>query len=165
MLPKPFIAGDKAGEYKTNQVLDTKAIFKMANYLARQKLKKGRAISSPDDCFDALQTLLQNHEHDIFGLIYLDQQHRIINHEILFRGTVNEAKIYTRELIKSALSHNAAAVILFHNHPSGCNKPSLADDNLTKQIKSAFEHIEIRILDHVILSQNDHYSYSNNGKL
>lgn len=165
MLPKPFMAGDKAGEYTTETVLDAQAIFKMANYLARQQLKKGRAIGSPSDCFDALQALLQTYEHEVFGLIYLDQQHRIITHEILFRGTINQASVYPRELIKSALSHNAAAVILFHNHPSGKTEPSNADDLLTQQIKTAFEHIEIRILDHVIIGHSGHYSYAQSGKL
>ncbi|WP_321275943.1 RadC family protein [Thiomicrorhabdus indica] len=165
MLPSPFKAGDKAGYYKTEELLDNEAIFKMANYLARQQLKKGRAISSPSDCFAALQTLLQTLEHEVFGLVYLDQQHCIINHEILFRGTINQASVYPRELIKSALSHNAAAVILFHNHPSGCTKPSNADDQLTEQIKTAFEHIEIRVVDHVIVGHSDLFSYAQSGKI
>ena len=165
MLPSPFKAGDKAGYYETDEVLDTQAIFKMANYLARQKLKKGRAIGSPSDCFDALQTLLQSLEHEVFGLVYLDQQHCIINHEILFRGTINQASVYPREIVKQVLSHNAAAVILFHNHPSGCNEPSAADEQLTKQIKDVCELIDIRVLDHIIVSNSGHYSFAKSGNL
>lgn len=165
MLPEPFKASDKTGIYQTQQPLNAEAIFKMANYLARQRLRKGRIINRPDECFLALQTMLQETEHEVFGVIFLDQQHRIICHEKMFRGTINQATVYTREIVKSALAHNAAAVILFHNHPSGLTDPSASDDLLTQSIIKALDLVEVRVLDHLILGTEGHYSFAKKGKI
>ncbi|MGC9386441.1 MAG: RadC family protein [Hydrogenovibrio sp.] len=165
MLPEPFKASDKSGIYQTQQPLNAEAIFKMANYLARQRLRKGRIINRPDECCLALQSILQETEHEVFGVIFLDQQHRIIAQDPMFRGTINQATVYTREIVKSALGHNAAAVILFHNHPSGRTDPSSSDDQLTQTIKKALDLIEVRVLDHLILGTEGHYSYAQNGKI
>jgi len=165
MLPKPFKAGDQPGNYITNQAIGEQDILNMAKYLARQRLRKGRTLCSPDACFDYLQTLLQELEHEVFGAIFLDQQHRIISHEILFRGTINQASVYPREIVKQILSVNAAAVILFHNHPSCHCQPSSADDQLTDQIKKTLMLIEVRMLDHIIIGNGEHYSYAKYGKI
>lgn len=165
MLPSPFKAGDQPGSYQANRAIGEQDILNMAKYLARQRLRKGRTLSSPDACFDYLQMLLQDLEHEVFGVIYLDQQHRIISHEILFRGTINQATVYPREIIKQTLSVNAAAVILFHNHPSGHCQPSSADDQLTDQIQKTLKLIEVRMLDHIVFGQDKHYSYATYGKV
>ncbi|MBN2865014.1 MAG: DNA repair protein RadC [Thiotrichales bacterium] len=165
MLPSPFKASDTKGNYLVNETLTEEAIFKMANYLAKQRLKKGRSVSSPDTCVSYLQTQLQTLEREVFGVIFLDQQHRIITQETLFYGTINQASVYPREIVKSALNHNAAAVILFHNHPSGATDPSPADDQLTQQIKKTLDLIEVHVLDHLILGVNGHYSYAQTGKI
>lgn len=165
MLPSPFQASDTRGEYQVTQTLTEEAIFKMANYLVKQRLRKGRTVSSSDTCVSHLQSQLQTMEREVFGLLLLDQQHRIISQDILFTGTINQASVYPREIVKSALQNNAAAVILFHNHPSGCIQPSYADDQLTQQIKSTLALIEVRVLDHLILGTDGHYSYAQTGKL
>lgn len=165
MLPNPFKASDTKGEYQITATVTEEAILKMANYLVKQRLKKGRCISSPDQCISYLQTQLQNYEREVFGVIFLDQQHRIIAQEILFKGTINQASVHPREIVKSTLKHNAAAVILFHNHPSGCTTPSTSDDQLTNLIKNTLDLIEVRVLDHLILASSGHFSYANTGKL
>ena len=165
MLPSPFKTSDTKGEYKITKTLTEEDIFKMANYLVKKRLRKGRLVSSPQECANYLKTQLQQYEREVFGAIFLDQKHRIISQEILFYGTINQASVYPREIVKSSLKQNAAAVILFHNHPSGCTEPSFSDDQLTQHIKKTLDLIEVRVLDHLILGANGHFSYAKATKL
>ena len=92
----------------------------MANRLARARVTKGKALTSPSLTYSCLQTLLQGYEREVFAILFLDSQHRVIKFEELFHGTLDAASVYPREVVKAALAYNAAAVILVHNHPSGC---------------------------------------------
>ena len=110
-------------------------------------------IRSPKDTEDYLQTLLGGLEHEVFGFIYLDNRHRIIACREMFRGTVDGTSVYPRECVKDALKLNAAALIAFHNHPSGVAEPSQADERITRRLKSALELVDIRLLDHLIVGE------------
>jgi DNA repair protein RadC len=158
MLPYPFKAFDTAGHYKLDAPVKSEDIVKMANYLSRQFLKKGTDLTSPERCFSYLQTILQDREHEVFGVIFLDQQNRVICFEEMFKGTLSQAIVYPREIAKLTLQFNAAAVILFHNHPSGIPTPSQSDISLTHKIKQTLSLIEVRTLDHVILGLEGYVS-------
>jgi len=111
-------------------------------------------IRSPKDTEDYLQTLLGDLEHEVFGFIFLDNRHRIIACRELFRGTVDGTSVYPRECVKDALELNAAAIIAFHNHPSGVAEPSQADERITRRLKVALELVDIRLLDHLIVGES-----------
>lgn len=164
-IPKPFQIDEHTGHYHASQPISAPQILSMANYIAKQGLKKGVTLSSPQQCFDYLQTLLQDLEYEVFGMLCLDQQHRLIRYEGIFRGTINQAQVYPRELVKLALNANAAAVILVHNHPSGKPTPSESDKRITQEIKAAMDLIGVRVLDHVIVGREGYQSLSQLGEL
>lgn len=102
-------------------------------------------------------------DYEVFLVIYLDAQHRLITIEQLFRGTLTQTSVYPREVVKAALKHNAAAVALAHNHPSGVPNPSRADQSLTETLKSALSLVDIRVIDHFIVAGAQHYSFAEHG--
>jgi DNA repair protein RadC len=103
-------------------------------------------------------------DHEIFGVLHLDYRHRLIAREDLFRGTVDGASVHPREVVKAALAHNAAGVILFHNHPSGIAEPSQADELITRRLIDALALVDIRVLDHLIVTERV-YSFAEHGLL
>lgn len=109
------------------------------------------------------QLLLGYRECEHFVVLYLDSQHRLINTSFLFRGTIDAATVYPREVVKEALGHNAHSVILSHNHPSGKTNPSTADIQLTEKLVNALQLVDIRVLDHIIVSAVSHYSFAEEG--
>ncbi len=123
-----------------------------------QQIFRGEALTSPEKAEKELIKLLklkyQNLEHEVFGLVWLDNQHRPLDVEILFRGTIDSCSVYPREVVKSAIKCNAAAVIIFHNHPSGVATPSESDKLITSKLQQALDVIEVRILDHFILADS-----------
>jgi DNA repair protein RadC len=125
----------------------------------------GQSIRSPNDTHDFLRAKLAHLEHELFCIIYLDNRHRVIAFEELFRGTVDGTSVYPREIVKQALRNNAAAVILAHNHPSGVAEPSQADERITKRVKAALELIDCRMLDHVIIGNDKSTSLASRGML
>ena len=135
----------------------------MAKRFARRKLAKGRKISRPSQAFEHLQLLLQGYEHELFSMLFLDSQHRVIRFEELFRGTIDAASVYPREVLKAALAYNAAAVILVHNHPSGDPEPSDADRRITKQLKEVLCLIDIRGIDNVVVGSDGCMSFAERG--
>ena len=102
-------------------------------------------------------------EHGVFGVLFLDNQHRLIEYRTLFRGTINTAKIYPREVAKEALALNAAALVLTHNHPSGLEEPSEADKTITKTLTKALNLFDIRVLDHIIVTSISTTSFAERG--
>lgn len=147
------------------QLLSEDAIIQMAHYLAKQKLSPGQTLDSPEKTYVYLQTLLQQLEHEVFAVLWLDQQHRLIEYQELFQGTLNQAQVYPREVVKHALKHNAAAVILVHNHPSGNPLPSQSDKAITQQIKQALQLIDVRLLDHVVVGREGFVSLAQSGEI
>jgi DNA repair protein RadC len=121
------------------------------------------ALASPQDVKDYLRLRLGGLEHEVFAVVWLDAQHRVIECEEMFRGTITQTCVYPREVLKSALAHNAAAVILAHNHPSGESLPSRADENLTAALKTALALIDVRVLDHVVVSSQSATSFAEKG--
>lgn len=104
-------------------------------------------------------------EHELFMCLHLDNRHRLIHPDVLFRGTVDGASVYPREVVKSALAHNAAAVILAHNHPSGVAEPSIADEQITRRLRAALGLVDIRVLDHLVVSAGGCVSLAARGLL
>jgi DNA repair protein RadC len=121
-------------------------------------------LQSPGDVRRYLQVLLGHHESEVFGLLTMDNRNRVIHFHEMFRGTVDAASVYPREIVKQALADNAAAVILTHNHPSGVTNPSGADERITRDIRDALALVDIRVLDHFIIG-SDVYSFAEHGLL
>ena len=109
------------------------------------------ALSDPQATRRYLQLQVAGLEHEVFGALFLDTRHRVIENEIMFRGTLDGAAVYPREVAKEALKHNAAAVIFYHNHPSGVAEPSGADRTITKRLIDALGLLDIRVLDHLVI--------------
>lgn len=128
------------------------AVINNALQILEQRMRKpGYAIASPFAVRAYLTLQMAELEHEVFGIIWLDNQHRVIDCEQLFRGTIHEASVYPREVVKSALWHNAAAAIFFHNHPSGVAEPSRSDVSITSTLVEALNMVEVRSLDHIIV--------------
>jgi len=134
-------------------------------YVECTKGTVGSAIKSPTDTEDFLKARLSNLEYESFCIIYLDNRHRVIEFEELFRGTIDGTSVYPREVVKESLKHNAAAIILAHNHPSGVAEPSQADERITKRLKAACEMVDIRVLDHLIVGKEKCVSMASRGQL
>ena len=156
-------AGEDTGTYVMEAPVTEADILRMAQQLAMSRLSKGRALTEPKQVFSHLQTLLQYHEHEVFALLLLDTKHRIIGFQELFRGTLDGASVYPREVVKIALEHNAAAVVLVHNHPSGDPEPSQADRTLTTTLKNALNMIGTKTLDHIVVGHEGCISLAERG--
>lgn len=111
------------------------------------------AMVSPAAVRDYLQLMLADRPHEVFTVMFMDSQNRVIVAEEMFRGTLTQTSVYPREVVIAALNHNAAAVILCHNHPSGASTPSRADEALTQALKSALALVDVRVLDHFIVTR------------
>ncbi|PLW67797.1 JAB domain-containing protein [Pseudohalioglobus lutimaris] len=122
-------------------------------------------LQSPRASKDILRLRIGDKEREIFCVLYLNNQHQLLKVDELFMGTIDGAAVYPREIAKAALAHNAAAVILGHNHPSGITEPSSADRRITERIVSALGLLDIRVLDHVIVSTNSTFSFAEEGLL
>lgn len=129
------------------------------------KLARGAALESPGDTRDFLQACLRDRPYEVFCCLFLDNRHRVLAFEELFRGTLSGTAVYPREVVRHALGLNAAAVILVHNHPSGVAEPSRADELLTERLKEALALIDVRILDHLVVGDGDMVSFSERGLL
>lgn len=140
-------------------------IRKALNILARRMRRPGPAATNPAAVLDYLRLTLAPREHEVFALVLLDAQNRVIHLEELFRGTITQTSVYPREVVKLALRHNAAAAIFAHNHPSGFAEPSRADDYLTESLKQALALVDVRVLDHFVIAGRTYTSYSERGRL
>ncbi|BEE18460.1 RadC family protein [Aeromonas veronii] len=163
MLHHKLIAGEIPGTYLVTELINEEDLLTIANQIARQKLAKGVAITDQHLAQQALQTLLQSREHEVFAMLFLDNQHRILGYEELFRGTLSSASVYPREVVKRALALNAAALMLVHNHPSGYPEPSRADIEITLRLQDALALVDIRILDHLVVGTEGVVSLAERG--
>ena len=139
------------------------AVLEMARRHYVEILERSDALTSPETTRAYLSAQLRGYKHEVFACLFLDNQHRIIKLEELFRGTIDGASVYPREVAKQALQHNAAAVIFAHNHPSGIAEPSQADKLITQKLKQALELLDIRVLDHFIIGDGEPYSFAEHG--
>lgn len=140
-------------------------ILVWAESILEARFKRSNYITSPNHTREYLNVTLADKEREVFCMIYLDSQHGIIDFEILFHGTIDAASVYPREVVKSALKHNAAAVILAHNHPSGSPEPSRADRQITDQIVTALKTVDINVIDHLIVGGTQSISFAELGLL
>jgi DNA repair protein RadC len=150
---------DESGfrEAQTADVLDR------AHALLAQRYRSGSPVlTSPALTREFLRVHLGACEYEIFGLLHLDSRHRLIAVEDLFRGTIASASVHPREVVKAALARNSAAVVLFHNHPSGLTEPSSADELITRRLREALALIDVRVLDHLIVAESI-YSFAEHG--
>lgn len=139
------------------------AILEMSNRYLSETLSKGDVMTNPNQTRMYLSNRLRDRDRETFLILYLDSQHQVILDEILFEGTINAASIYPREIVKRALFHNAAAIIVAHNHPSGIAEPSRADENVTSRIAESLSLVDIRLLDHFIVGESTVTSLAERG--
>jgi len=142
-----------------------RALPELARRYFEETLPMGEAIRSPADTETFLMARLRDRPHEVFCCLYLDNRHRVILFEELFRGTIDGTSVYPREIVKQALAVNAAAIILAHNHPSGVAEPSQADERITRRVKSALDLVDIRLLDHLIIGDGTSTSLASRGML
>ena len=126
---------------------------------------KKDVLTSPNDTKDFLVSQLRAYPYEVFACLFLDNRHQIICFDEMFKGTIDGANVYPREVVKQALTRNAAAVIFAHNHPSGIAEPSLADKNITQRLQEALKLVDIRVLDHFIIGDNTAVSFAELGLL
>ena len=141
------------------------AVLEMSRRALNEEMQRGDALNSPRAVRDYLQLLLGSRPQEVFVVLFLDTQHRVIATEELFHGTLSQTSVYPREVVKRALAHNAAAVILAHNHPSGVAEPSQADQHLTQALKQALALVDVRVLDHFIVAGGRMHSFAETGLL
>ena len=140
-------------------------ILEAARTILARRVRRGAAISNPRHTREYLRLHLAPRDHEVFAILFLDNRHRVIEFVPLFRGTIDGASVYPREVVKEALARNAAAVILAHNHPSGVAEPSQADELITTRIRDALALVDVRVLDHLVVTGNDIVSFAERGLL
>lgn len=121
------------------------------------------ALASPGAVTDYLRLRVGGMEHEVFGVLWLDAQNRLIETEELFRGTLTQASVYPREVVKTALARNAGAAVLYHNHPSGSAEPSRADELLTGTLKTALALVDVRVVDHFVVTAGAAMCFAERG--
>ena len=141
------------------------AVLELARRALSQQLKEREVFSSPGAVKQYLQLQLAAKAHEVFAVLFLDAQNRLVAMEELFRGTLTQTSVYPREVVLHALKHGAASVVLAHNHPSGTVQPSRADEALTQTLKAALALVDVRVLDHVIVAQGEALSMAEKGLL
>ncbi|MFN3236257.1 MAG: RadC family protein [Pseudomonadales bacterium] len=127
------------------------------------RLRQTEALLDPDSTRKFLRSKLGDYGREVFACMFLDSQHRLISYEELFFGTIDSASVHPREVVKRVLVHNAAAVIFAHNHPSGVAEPSQADQRITQRLKSALALIDVRVLDHMVIGDQEVASFAEMG--
>lgn len=141
------------------------AALEIGQRYLQDALKRGDAMTSPDAVKRYLLTRMRSLPHEVFACLLLDSQHRLMVYEELFRGTIDGASVYPREVVKLVLANNAAAVIFAHNHPSGIAEPSQADRSITERLVKALSLVDVRVLDHLVVGDLDVVSFAERGLL
>ncbi|WP_419709595.1 JAB domain-containing protein [Pseudomonas sp. NFX224] len=147
----------------TQRTHEDALINKALQLLDQRYFQRGELLVTPYDAAAYLKLRLAPYRHEVFALLCLDSQHRVLSFEVLFFGSIDGASVYPREVVIKALEHNAAAVIISHNHPSGCSEPSAADRVLTARLSNALAMVEVRVLDHIIIGEGQPLSLAENG--
>lgn len=157
-----FCQGPGLGPAKYVQL---QAILEMSRRYLEAILQRDGVLQSVTDTRLYLVAKLRHEPHEVFACLFLDNRHRIISFEELFHGTIDGASVHPRQVVKRALFHNAAAVILAHNHPSGIAEPSRADEQITLRLKESLALIDVRVLDHFIIGDGETVSFAERGLL
>jgi DNA repair protein RadC len=140
-------------------------VIAAARRVLSARVRRGSSLDSPEAVKTYLTVLMGALEHEVFTVLFVDAQHRLIAVREMFRGTLSQTSVYPREVIKEALALNAGAVFLVHNHPSGVGEPSRADEFLTKQLQAALALVDVRVLDHFIVAGDQVTSFAQRGLL
>ena len=140
-------------------------ILAAARAVLTRRIRRGAVLSNPRSTRDFLRLHLAPLHHELFAVLFLDNRHRVIEFVPLFRGTIDGASVHPREVVKEALTRNAAAVILAHNHPSGVAEPSQADELITARLREALALVDIRVLDHLVVTAGEIVSFAERGLL
>ncbi|WP_028670255.1 RadC family protein [Saccharospirillum impatiens] len=155
-----FCQGKGLGSAKFVQL---QAVLEMSRRYLLDELKTSPSLTSPGDTRQYLLAQMRGLPHEVFACIWLDNQHRVLQYEPLFSGTIDGAAVYPREVVRTALKHNAAAVILAHNHPSGVAEPSQADRQITDRLVESLRAIDVRVLDHMVVGAGVVVSFAERG--
>ena len=158
---KSFCQGKGLGQAKYVQM---QAVVEMSRRFLQEKMKRGDAMSNVSDVKNYLKSRLQNYPFEVFACLFLDNKHSVIEYEELFRGTIDAASVHPREVVRRVLHHNAAAIVLAHNHPSGVAEPSQSDNLITQKLKDALQLIDVRLLDHFVIG-DEVVSFAERGLL
>ncbi|KPG01322.1 DNA repair protein RadC [Rhodopseudomonas sp. AAP120] len=159
-LDASLMVRDAKGRY---QPATADQILEAARQAIEHKMQRGASFSSPAAVKEYLRTKLAGFEHEVFAVLFLDARHCLIDYAEMFRGTIDGASVYPREVVKEALRLNAAAVIVSHNHPSGNPEPSAADRALTQRLKEALALVDVRTLDHIVVAGSKTTSFAERG--
>lgn len=157
-----FCRGLGLGSAKYAQL---QAVLEMARRHLSASMKEGDLLTSPDLVRAYLNAQLRHQPHEIFAVLFLDNQHRLIAYDEIFFGTLDTANVYPREVVKKALARNAAAAILAHNHPSGIAEPSQADRHITRRLQEALDLVGVRVIDHMVVGDKEVISFAERGLL
>ena len=144
---------------------EKQSLMELALAVLQDLHRPGLELPSPNSTRDYLRVLLADRKAEVFGCMYLDNRHRVIETAELFQGTIDGAAVYPRVVVQQALTLNAAAVMFFHNHPSGVAEPSNADEAITRRLKDALALVDIRVLDHFIVTAGESLSFAERGLL
>jgi DNA repair protein RadC len=144
---------------------EKQSLMELALAVLQDLHRPGLELPSPNATRDYLRVLLADRKAEVFGCMYLDNRHRVIETAELFQGTIDGAAVYPRVVVQQALTLNAAAVMFFHNHPSGVAEPSHADEAITRRLKDALALVDIRVLDHFIVTAGESLSFAERGLL
>ena len=161
-LDSSLLVRDIAGEYR---LATANEVLQAAQRVLGGQLRGREALTSPQVVRDFLRVKLGTLEHEVFAVIHLDAQNRVIEYVEMFRGTVSQTSVYPREVVKEALARNSAGLLLVHNHPSGVAEPSRADEMLTQTLKLALALVDVRVLDHLIVAGSAILSFAERGLL
>lgn len=155
---------DLLGHYHLGATLTDDDILRVAEGILEQKLmRSGEALTDPAASARYLKMKLAGYPYEVFGCLFLDNRHRVLAFEELFRGSIDGCSVHPREVIRRCLHHNAAAVIFSHNHPSGVSEPSTADRAITQRLKEALDYIDVRVLDHLVVGAGEPTSLALRG--
>ena len=145
--------------------VEKQSVITLAMKVLSIKHRAGRVLSKPDETRDFLRLRLADYRNEVFGCLFLDNRHRIIAVRELFQGTIDGASVYPRVVVQQAMEVNAAAMVFFHNHPSGVAEPSHADEAITRRLKDALALVDVRVLDHFVVSAGESVSFAERGLL
>jgi DNA repair protein RadC len=144
---------------------ENRIIAQAIEFLERRLFANGPHLLDQKAASDYLRLTLMSEPSEVFAAVFLSSKHQVIACETLFRGSIDGAQVHPRVVVQRALAHNAAALIVAHQHPSGCSDPSPADERLTQRLKNALDCVDVRLLDHFIIGKGEPFSFASNGLL
>nr|WP_266184136.1 DNA repair protein RadC [Dyella humicola] len=164
------LLGDPGGAMKLRGIGPAKrarliAALELARRSLAEQLAERPSLGNPRDSGNYLRARLRHLPYEVFGCLYLDNRHRVLAFEELFRGTIDGASVHPREVVRACLRHNASAVIFAHNHPSGVAEPSAADRAITRELRDALQLVDVRVLDHLVIGSGEPASMAALGLL